>query len=285
MSLHFFSETDKKEQIQQELEKIGNINTWWQRYINSFNWLGFQQTHYTKQLTIAMNQLENDISDRIAQHQAHRIEALFTLYDQVNNWSTQHITLQLNSNRNYQLKLLTHWIENELIEALDSVENKTDLKQHYHQRLKQNSLATNRESFIKSHKINPCHSDMQLYQWWMSLSKLKFYQYRSTATCQLDQAIKWYNDSIILDRACAMQDILIAINCWKQEREPHSQRLEAVNFLEQQIQHNIAELESSNDSYTSKWQHTFGLIMYTVQDCWLELADILEFDSLYGLVA
>lgn len=288
MSFTLFSRKTMEENIKQQLIEGENLQLWWQRYCNSFTWLNFK-SHYTKQMDTAIDQFQQTVDAITAQQQQQRRDALHRLYDHVLNWLNQHSKLDMNSNRYYQISQLHYWIDEQLCQ--DTNTPQYDRTKHVQNQHIQWHLSNNTEfdskRFSQQKNVKSIQQDIDLYKWWQSVSQLRFYQYRSSATKQLDEAIKWYCNSVIIDKIESLDEILSAINCWKTERALVSDRLDAVLMLEQQIKVNITFLQQNINSsgfnqYDQSWKNSFAVGLITLQTWFLELTDLFELDTALG---
>lgn len=284
MPIKFFTATatdnDKREAeaCRSALTPESNLSRWWERYVNSFTWFGFVRSYRTKQLTQCIHTFQKTITTIIDDHEQRRQDALQRLYSQAKHWKTQHQLLRLSSRRSLQVGLLIDWIEQQL--TCDSP-NQTVASQHQDWLLQKNAAFD--KTHAQTHQITPCQSDQGLYEWWRSISKLKFYQFRSQATKDLDKALQCYCNSVRLDRKKTLTNILIATECWKQERSGKSQRLEAVHLLEQQIRCNLEYLERHRHSseWPVPWQASFATVVCTLYQWCFELSSSLELELLF----
>ncbi|ASQ47427.1 hypothetical protein [Legionella clemsonensis] len=197
-----------------------DLQAWWQK-VRDKNTVGFLYSHQTKQLDASIAKLSKLIEDYQAERTEYRRKALHKLYLQACNWKHMHAIKQQESQRAIQVEVLTTWLESQL----------------------GNDIRVTLPSKTKNPYGGIEISDQHLYRWWKNMSNLGWLSRRSAATKELDSAIKWFSNSIVLDRRKGLEELMIAIEVWKDERQEVSRRLPMVEALQQYIAQQIEELQ------------------------------------------
>lgn len=208
-----------------------SLAKWWQA-VRNHNTLSFLSTYSTKQLDEAVKSLSKHIDDFESQLNEKRVAALHQLYSQVSHWRQMHNISYRQSKRALQVDALISWIEQEL-----GVPHAQALNKIRYQR----SVDLTVDS-----KATPL-KDENLYTWWRAKSNLGLFKPRSTATKQLDKAIFWYSNSLILNRLEGLQQLMEAIEAWKFSRSFKSERLGPVDLLEKTISLEMSRLLKQTD--------------------------------------
>lgn len=257
--------------------------------------------YYNSQLVNAYSRLNKSIKLIEKKENERRVSALHKLYNQILNWQIQRQQQRVYSSDGVEEESVTQlkaWVENELrdighksassgdedgFQSLDGGEPYDAVRTFHTDAIFKQCVASLPAEPSKDATSAPA-SDVKLYDWWMKISRRRFYQLRSAATRSLDQAILWYCDSIILDRANSLKEVLIAIDVWRQERAGVSSRVDAVKALQDNITQNIQEIErfernhsDTSYSYHSMLHNAYLVAIYFIQDALIDFDPLLEF--------
>ncbi|CEK09206.1 hypothetical protein [Legionella hackeliae] len=261
--MYFFrasNSTDSLNALHNLLKKKPDLQAWWQVARDKNAW-SFLYSHQTKQLDASIAKLSRLIENYQIERAQERLKALQKLYLQVCNWQHMHIIKRQDSDRKAQVEVLASWLKDQLGKE---------------------------SAFQIERKENPYAgveiSDQHLYQWWKAMSKLGWFCRRSTATQELDKAIHWFSNSIIIDRVKGLQELMAAIEVWKDERGEVSRRLPMVEALQSYIANQISELEDreyTENSYLPFSIRSFALITGCyIQELFEAFDGIFEISSL-----
>ncbi|KTC86882.1 hypothetical protein [Legionella brunensis] len=226
--------------------KKKSLQSWWQE-VRDKNGLSFLSGHQTRQLDASIAALSEIIDNFELQNAKARYEALQKLSLQVQNWQYMHAIMRRDSSRSSQVKVLGEWLK----------EQKAETEKF----LKENQQLPEISKENVSSKSNPYAgveiSDQQLYRWWKEMSNLGWHSMRSAATKELDSAIQWYSQSVILDRIGALEALMVSIEVWREERKDVSSRLPMVEALQQHIGERIAQLQQ-DQANEAEWDQELG---------------------------
>lgn len=233
--MFFFKAKDSLQDYATLLQKETNLQAWWQK-VRDKNTLSFLYSYQTKQLDASIAKLSQLIENYEAERAEVRRKALHKLYLQVCNWQHMHVIKRQVSQRAVQVEALANWLKTQL--GNDSA-----------------VIELPRENVYKGIEI----ADQNLYRWWKAMSNLGLFSRRSAATKELDKAIEWFSNSITLDRLRGLEELMTAIEVWKDERQEVSRRLPMVEALQQQIAHQIEILQSEGQPHEKKSRFSFPL--------------------------
>ncbi|WED42848.1 hypothetical protein [Legionella cardiaca] len=234
--MRFFKTTelpDEKLKINLFLTRKKSLQLWWQE-VRDYYTLSCLSSHQTRQLDARIASLSALIDNYQAERAEDRKKALQTLYTHVRNWLHMHAVKRTHSERQTQVQELASWLQEQLGE------------QDLPERILPDAENENPYDGVEI-------ADQDLYQWWMSMSKLGWFSWRSAATKELDFVIRVFSRDIIIDKVKALQQLMDAVEVWKAERKDVSRRLPMVEALEQHIAQRITDLQNEiPDEYDEK---------------------------------
>ncbi|KTD07789.1 hypothetical protein [Legionella jamestowniensis] len=257
--MFFFKAKDSSQDYAALLQKETSLQAWWQK-VRDKNTLSFLYSYQTKQLDASIAKLSQLIENYETERAEVRRKALHKLYLQVCNWQHMHVVKRQASQRVVQMEVLANWLKDQISNDLAVI-------------------VLPKDNLYKGVEI----ADQNLYRWWKAMSNLGWFSRRSAATKELDKAIEWFSNSIILDRLRGLEELMAAIEVWKDERQEVSRRLPMVEALQQQIAQQIEGLQAEGQLYEKGPRFSFPLReMAFMAFCYLQ--ELFEgFDSIFEI--
>lgn len=202
----------------------GNVFDWWKKVKHPTLIGRFFPSFQTRLLDKSINEFSSLLESQESALSLKKLAALKLLRTQILDWKHMHVIKKLTSHRYPVIETLLQRVDNEIktIEVLCKTEAKSNKKQV--------------SASVRS-------SDETLYNWWKNNNRRQHrFTWRSDATKELDKAIRWYSNAIIIEKNQALQEILNAIDVWLYARKDLSSREALVLQLKDRVEAEIASL-------------------------------------------
>ncbi|MDX1836160.1 hypothetical protein DIZ81_02990 [Legionella taurinensis] len=223
-----------------------DIFSWWKKEKHPTLTGRFFPSYQTRLLDKSINEFSVLLASKKEELKQKKLSALKMLRTQILNWQYMHLINKLSSHRHKVIKKLLKKVDEEIQTTEDASVNKAKAKPNPNPLRLMQSL--DREQPVLSFPS----SGETLYSWWKKHSHLHWLTWRSDATKELDKAIRWYSNSIIIDQQKALQQILHALDVWLYARNGLSSRQSRVLELKSRIEETLTSLQGVDEEREAK---------------------------------
>jgi hypothetical protein len=242
-----------------------SLLSWWNNVKNYYLcWPHFESV-YTRDF-------ERQIVPLLKKQDELRLEAKLKIRNLAIDWLNAHLEHNKKSHRMIQVHQFIKFLDKEILEE------KNDHKEFDSYRdLKMFKVVEN-----DWHEQPWTHGPdyfRKLYDWWKNISRLSWYQFRSTETKKLDQKIEWYFTNIFINEEKALKDIEQQIESWIENRQGKSERMPAVLLLKEHLNKAIEEVEYNKEkqrSFFTPGYNYIAFITYLISDLFTEFEFVSE---------
>lgn len=221
-----------------------DIFSWWKKEKHPTLTGRFFPSYQTSLLDKSITELSSLLTAKERHLIEKKLAALQLLRTQILNWQHMHTINKLPSHRHRVIKELLKKVDKEIQTTEDGRVNKAEAKP--------NPLRLTQSLDREQPVLSFPSSGETLYSWWKKHSQLHWLTWRSDATKELDKAIRWYSNSIIIDQQQALQQILHAIDVWLYARNGLSSRQSRVLELKSRIEETLTSLQGVDEEREAK---------------------------------
>ncbi|QRN02445.1 hypothetical protein GH742_00325 [Legionella sp. MW5194] len=218
----------------------GDIFSWWKKEKHPTLTGRFFPSYQTSLLDKSITEFSSLLASKERQLKEKKLTALQLLRTQILNWQHMHTINELSSHRHKVIKTLLKWVDKEIQTTEGSRVNEAEAKP--------NTLRLTQSLGREQPVFSFPSSGETLYSWWKKHSQRHWLTWRSDATRELDKAIRWYSNAVIIDQQEALRQILHAIDVWLYARNGLSSRQPQVLELKHRVEQTLASLPVEEES-------------------------------------
>ncbi|WP_058525905.1 hypothetical protein [Legionella erythra] len=203
----------------------GNVFKWWKKVKHPTVIGRFFPSFQTRLLDKSLNEFSSLLETQECRLKQKRLSALKLLQTQILDWQHMHVINKRTSHRHQVIDALLQWVNKEIQTSGQPSVNEVKAEPNRQQA-----------------SLSLPSSDETLYNWWKKHNRQHGFTWRSDATKELDKAIRWYSNAIIVYKQEALQEILNAIDVWLYARKDQSNRQPLVLQLKHRVEAEIARI-------------------------------------------